>query len=272
MQVAEPLTAAWRADLHLEFTFQHEKSILSGKRFDGPLVVQKPLYPEGPQVCQAIIVHPPGGIAGGDELSLDVATGPSAHALLTTPGAGKWYRSAGPWARQSLAFDVAGTLEWLPRETIVFDGAQADLRTRVELRGDARYFGWEVLCLGRTGSGEAFRRGDLRLGTEVRRDGRLLWTERGRLPGGGALLHSAAGFAGHTVCGTLVATVAETPDRALLDACRALAAVTLLPGLLVARLLGDSSEEAMNAFTKVWQLLRPAACGREAVLPRIWST
>ncbi|HWA77450.1 MAG TPA: urease accessory protein UreD [Polyangiaceae bacterium] len=271
MQVAEPLTAAWRADLHLEFTFRQQKSILSGKRFNGPLVVQKPLYPEGEGVCHAIIVHPPGGIAGGDELFLDVASGPSAHALLTTPGAGKWYRSAGPWARQSLSFDVAGTLEWLPRETIVFDGAQADLRTRVDLRGDARYFGWEVLCLGRTGSGESFRRGSVRLQTEVRRDGRLLWTERGRIHGGGALLDAPAGMAGRTVCGTLVAA-SSAFSKEIISACKEVAATTVLPGILLARYLGDSSEEAMSVFTRLWMLLRPATTGREASIPRIWST
>src|SRR5690242_5112442 len=108
MLVSEPITASWRADLRLGFTGENGRTVLSEKRFTGPLVVQKPLYPEGEAVCQAIIVHPPGGIAGGDELSLSVAADPSAHALLTTPGAGKWYRSAGPWAKQVVSFEVAG--------------------------------------------------------------------------------------------------------------------------------------------------------------------
>ena len=271
MQVAEPVTAAWRADLRLGFSFQDGKSVLAEKRFDGPLVVQKPLYPEGNAVCHAIVVHPPGGIAGGDELALSVGTAPSAHALLTTPGAGKWYRSAGPWARQELSFAVDGTLEWLPRETIVFDGARAELRTRIDLGAAARYIGWEVLCFGRTGSGERFGRGELRVGTDLLREGKLLWTERARIPGGGGLLRSAAGLGGRTVCGTLVATLDEV-DKGLVSKCREIAATTVLPGVLLARYLGDSSEEAMNAFTRLWTLLRPAVCGRAAVLPRIWST
>ena len=271
MLLSEPIQASWHANLRLGFSRVEGRSVLSGKAFDGPLVVQKPLYPEGEGVCHAILVHPPGGIAGGDELALDVAAGPSAHALLTTPGAGKWYRTAGPWARQRLAFAVDGTLEWLPRETIVFDGALADFSTRVELRGDARSLGWEVLCLGRTGSGEAFRRGDLRLRTEVLRDGRLLWTERGRIQGGGSLLDCPAGLAGKTVCGTLVAA-SNAFSKEIVSGCKEIAATTVLPGVLLARYLGDSSEDAMNAFTALWKLLRPAVAGREASIPRIWST
>ena len=188
MQVAEPLIRSWKASLSLGFSFEHRKTTLSSKVHDGPLVVQKPLYPEGSEVCHAIVVHPPGGIAGGDELSLNARTGENACALLTTPGAAKWYRSAGPWARQRVAFDVHGALEWLPQETIVFDGALADSAYHVDLGARAGFIGWDIVCLGRTGSGEKFSRGIFRSSVQVRREGRLLWKERGRIDGGGRLL------------------------------------------------------------------------------------
>jgi len=145
----------WRAELALEYERRGARTVLAKRRHDGPLVVQKPFYPEGDQVCHTIVVHPPAGIAGGDELQLTARAGADARVLLTTPGAGKWYRSAGAWARQHLSFDVApaASLEWLPQETIVFDGARADLRTEVQLQSDAVFIGWEILCLGRTGSG-----------------------------------------------------------------------------------------------------------------------
>ena len=267
----QQLAVPWEARLGLDFEHQDGRTVLSGKRFEGPLVVQKPLYPEGAEVCHAIVVHPPAGIAGGDELELNVGTGEGARTLLTTPGASKWYRSAGPWARQRLKFDVAGTMEWLPRETIVFDGARAQLDCEIDLRGGGRYLGWEVMCLGRTGAGERFAKGEIRIDTRIARDGRLLWLERGRIEAGGRLMRSAAGLGGRSVFGTLVATL-ERPAAPVVSKCRELAAVTCLPGLLVARYLGDSGEEAMEKLAKAWEVLRPAVAGREAVRPRIWST
>ena len=270
MQLAEPVAQSWKAELRLGFERRAGRTVLAERRHDGPLVVQKALYPEGDAVCHAIVVHPPAGIAGGDELELIARAGTGAHALLTTPGAGKWYRSGGPWAQQKLRFEVAGALEWLPQETIVFDGARARLETEVRLHAQARYLGWEILCLGRTGSGETFGRGEIRLDTKLYRDGKLLWLERGRIEGGGALLDSPAGLQGLPVCGTLVASGAAFD----LAACRAIEglAVTQLPGVLLARYLGDSSEQAKRLFAKLWTVLRPAVFGREAQPPRIWST
>ena len=258
---------AWKAELALEVASSAGRSVLS-HRSDGPLVILKPLYPEGPTVCHAIVVHPPGGIAGGDELSLSVEAG--GHALLTSPGAAKWYRSAGPWARQKLAFAVSGALEWLPRETIVFDGALAELACEVRLAGEARYIGWEIVCLGRTGSGERFDRGRLRLHSRLSRDGKLLWMETGEIEGGGTLMRSPVGLGDQPVFGTLIATC--DPSAAVLARCRTLAVTTVLPGVVVARYLGDSTEAAFRAFAAVWAVLRPQVLGREAVPPRIWCT
>ena len=267
MRVAEPIAASWRAELSLGFERAEGRTVLARKRHDGPLVVQKALYPEGGDVCHAIVVHPPAGIAGGDELFLNIECGKSACAQLTTPGAGKWYRSAGPWAAQRLAFDVAGALEWLPQETIVYDGALADLSTEVRLAGDACYVGWEILCLGRTGSGERFSRGTIRLSSRISRNEKLIWLERGRIDGGGKLMQSQAGLGGHTVCGTFVAA-GPNLETVRMDGL----AVTRLPDLLVARYLGDSSEEAKRLFARLWAALRPGLLGREAQEPRIWST
>src|SRR5215203_3831005 len=144
MRIAEPIFAPWKAELALGFRYEHDRTVLAEKHFDGPLVVQKPLYPEGDQVCHAIVVHPPAGIVGGDQLSVHVSAASRAAVLLTAPGASKWYRSAGPWASQTLRFDVAGALEWLPQETIVFDGGLADMRCEVNLDADATYIGWEI--------------------------------------------------------------------------------------------------------------------------------
>src|SRR5258706_11083292 len=273
MNLAERVCAPWKAEFGLVFQLINGKTVLAEKRFDGPLVVQKPFSPEGHAVCHAIVVHPPAGIAGGDELTLDVNAREGASVLLTTPGAGKWYRSAGPWARQKLRFDVPGDLEWLPQETIVFDAALADMDCEVSLGPNGRYLGWEILCLGRTGSGERFSRGRIRMKSTISRDGIPLWWEQGTIAGGERLMSSAAGLGGKTVCATLLAA-APGLDRAMVSSCREEAefAVTLLPGLLVARMLCDSSEQAKAGVTRLWSKLRPQIFGRAAVEPRIWKT
>ncbi len=273
--------SGWRARLDLGFERRGAATILSRREHFGPLRVQKALYPEGEGICHAIVLHPPSGIAGGDELAIRVALEAGAHALLTTPGAGKWYRSAGAEARQTLDFRVAAgaALEWLPQESIVFDGARATMRSRVELAADARFIGWEVLCLGRRAAGERFARGALGLETRVRREGRPIWLERGSLAGGGALLDAPAGLAGYSVGATLLAC-GPALDADALAACRAVATsepgarqgITRLPDLLVARYLGHSSEAARHWLTRLWQVLRPALIGCEARTPRIWNT
>ena len=277
-----PTAARWEAELALEFTRREARTLLSSVRHRGPLRVQKALYPEGEAVCQAIVLHPPSGIVGGDQLAIAAHVAHGAHAQLTTPGAGKWYRSAGLPATQTIDFDVGSgaTLEWLPQETIVFDGARSVMHNHVLLAADSRYFGWEILCLGRRAAGERFMSGHLALHTHLERSGTPIWLERGRIAGDDPLLSSALGWAGASVCGTLLATLPAASEAApLLDACRALAPVdgalhgiSALPALLVARYLGNNSEAARLWFIALWQLLRPALLGRAALAPRIWAT
>lgn len=275
----DPIAAqGWRAELALGFARRGERTVLATRRHDGPLVVQKPLHPEGPAVCHAIVVHPPAGIAGGDRLALQADVAEGGHALLTTPGAAKWYRSSGCAAGQDIGFEVRdhATLEWLPQESIVYDGAVASLATRVRLRGSGAFLGWEIVCLGRTASGERFAHGSLALATTVERDGRPIWYERGTFQAGALLAASPAGLDGRPVFGTFVATTGL--ERGALDRLRQLApragegAVTALPEIAVVRYLGGSTEAARAYFRAAWEVLRPATVGRPAAAPRIWST
>lgn len=274
---------AWHAALHLAFARTGERTVLRDNRHHGPLRVQKALYPEGEGVCQAIVLHPPSGIAGGDHLQISATVGAGAHAQLTTPGAGKWYRSGGPEASQRLELTVeeGAALEWLPQETIVFDGARARMETRVRLAADSRFIGWDILCLGRAAAGERFEHGRFDLLCRVERGGAPIWLERGGFDGADPMLASPAGWAGHGVGGTLLCAFPDLPRQAagLLEALRAIApgdgashGITALPGVLVARYLGDNSEAARLWFARLWQTLRPACCGRPAVPPRIWNT
>ena len=113
----------WHAELELGFVQREARTVLSHRHHQGPLRVQRPFYPEG-GVCHVYIVHPPGGVVGGDRLELRVACGEGTHVLLTTPAAGKFYRSGERPQRQRISFDLHGsTLEWLPQETIYYPGA-----------------------------------------------------------------------------------------------------------------------------------------------------
>jgi len=269
-------TPSWHAELELAYARFGDCTRPVQRRHLGPLRVQKHLYAEGPEVCQHIIVHPPGGIAGGDRLNISARVEADAWAQITSPGAAKWYRAAGP-AYQQLDLKVAAgaTLEWLPQETIVYSAAQAELTTSIELEGDARLFYWDVVALGRPASGERFDIGHFQAHLDIRRDGRLLWHERQRITGNDGLLDSPIGLDGNPVFATLLVT--GEIDAELLERCRSLGHavrgdLTQLPGLLVARCLASEALLARAWLIDLWRLLRPALLGREAQPPRIWNT
>jgi urease accessory protein len=271
--------AAWDARLRLGFDRVGARSVMTHREHRGPLVVQKPLYPEGPAVCQCVLVHPPAGIAGGDRLAIDARVERGACVQLTTPGATRWYRSAGATASQTVDLDVGeeATLEWLPQGTIVYEGAYARSELRIRLARTATFIGAEFASLGRRASGERFRCGEWRQRFEIVRDDALIWSERAVLKGDSGVLAASAGLNGAPVFGTFVAVGAPADDsliatlRALTPRCGE-AAVTRLPDVLVARYRGESMESAGAYFGAVWSTLRPALTGRVAVRPRIWST
>ena len=270
----------WDAELALGYEFRAGRTTLARRSSRGPLAVQKMLYPESEAVCHTILLHPPGGIAGGDNLALEVARGPHAHAVFATPGATKWYRSAGAPSRQRIDISVAdkGVCEWLPQENIYFESVIAANAIDVKLGADAVFCGWDVMCLGRIASGERFARGSVRQRIAVSAGQRPLFEELSLVEGGSAILESAAGMAGYPVCGSFI--LAGVPiDAGLLAGCREVAAgeaclhaVTRLPGAFVGRYLGRSAEQARDYFLRLWEILRPAYANRQARRLRIWAT
>ncbi len=269
----------WNARLELEYAWSEGRTAPQRRVHSGPLAVQKALYPEGPGVCHTLILHPPGGIVGGDTIAVEVKLNAGSHVLITKPGAGKWYRSA-MVATQRLDVQVAqdAMLEWLEPETIMFNGARANLRAAVELAPGGRYFGWEIICLGRTAAGETFDTGAIHQTTAISIAGELIWHERCRLSGSSPLLDSPVGLAGMPVSAVLLAAGKSVP-AALLAQCRSIIAdapartgISAIAGLLVARYVGLSGEQAKNYFVALWRVLRPFMAGRAAVMPRIWNT
>ncbi|NRR29684.1 urease accessory protein UreD [Oxalobacteraceae bacterium] len=274
-----PGQSAWQARLALKFANDCGTTRLLDKSHFGPLRVQKALYPEGTNPCHAIIVHPPGGVVGGDQLAIDVQVGAGAQAFLSTPGAAKWYKANGKVSRQQLriALEAGAALEWLPQETIFFNHADVVLEQQIDMAADATYIGCEILCMGRRASGETFDAGKVSQRTRIRRGGKLLWWEQGALLGG--QLASPLNLNRHSVCATLIAVGATVPAATLAalreelgpDAARS-CGLTQMRGVLVARHLGDDSEAARHLMLTVWRHLRPQLLGRAAVVPRIWQT
>ena len=277
---ASPRKAAWEARLQLDIRRVGARSVLARREHRGPLVVQKPFYPEGDGCVHLVIVHPPGGIAEGDVLDIEVDVDDHAHVLLTTPGATKWYKCSVESSQQRVRFAVArnATAEWLPQENILFDGSRSQLVTHVELAKDAKFASWEILCFGRRASGERFASGCFDQRIHIRRAGATIWFESAVLQGNDPLLHSPIGLADCSVSGTfLIASemISELPLPLLREITvqgAARCGITRLPEVLVARYLGDSAEDARAYFTSLWKVLRPSLCGREASTPRIWTT
>ena len=270
----------WRAQLDLEFSKSNNRTILSHRKHFGPLQVQKPFYPEINGTCHVYILHPPGGVVGGDRLNISIDVDSNAHALITTPAAGKFYRSAGPVAVQKQIIKVASKaiLEWFPSENILFSGSKAQIQTKVELAHDSHFVGWEISCLGRPASEEIFSQGELDQRFEVWRDGKPLRIERLKLRGGDPVLQAKWGLLGFPVIGSMVCVTDKTE---LIDSLRTITnvaigeeffSVTQVDGAILCYFLGNSVEKARSRFISAWKILRQEVIGFEAVEPRIWKT
>jgi urease accessory protein len=289
---ADSVSPGWQAALRLRFgAVPGGTTRLVERHHQGPLVVQRPFYPEG-DPCHVYLVHPPGGVVGGDELRIDVQVEPGAHALITTPAATKFYRCDGRVSSQTQELRAAGaTLEWLPQENIFYRAAETRTATRVHVDAGSRFIGWEINCLGLPARGEPFDAGKLRLDLELWKsvsreqvtridcDNEMrdvpIFLDRLRIAGASDARGARWGLAGQEAVGTLLATPATREDvepiRELV-ADKPFAAVSLVDSVLVLRALAPQAEPVRNLFISAWQLLRPRIVGRTAVLPRIWNT
>jgi urease accessory protein len=273
----------WHASLELDYQRPDTRTTLQ-HRHHGPLRILKSLYPEGEAVCHNVIVHPPGGLVGGDTLDIAVRVAAGAHALLSTPGATRFYRSNGPEAAQRVQLQLAAgaRLEWLPLETIAYPDCKARNTLTMALEPGAECLGWDVCALGLPAAGEPFTRGLLH--QQLAWPG--VWLERARMDAADTrLLDGPVGLAGQRALGTLW-LASGTPreaaqTEALLEAAReALAAdadPTVLAGatgpeprLIVLRALAPQVEPLMAAFQRAWARLRALAWGMGAEPPRIW--
>jgi urease accessory protein len=272
----------WHASLDLTYQRADGRTTLQ-HRHSGPLRILKSLYPEGDAVCHNVIVHPPGGLVGGDALDISVRVDGGAHGLLSTPGATRFYRSDGAEAAQRVQLELAADarLEWLPLETIAYPDCVARNELTMAIEPGAECLGWDVCALGLPAAGEPFTRGVLH--QQVQWPG--VWLERARIDANDArLLDGPVGLAGQRALGTLwlaSGTAREPAAReALLDAAREVLAdadPTVWAGatspdarLIVLRALAPQVEPLMAVFQHAWARLRALAWGLNTPAPRIW--
>jgi urease accessory protein len=271
------VTSGWVGALDVTLEPRGDRTVVAHQRHSGPLVVQRPFHPEADGTCHVYVVHPPGGVAGGDRLRLGVTARPGARGLVTTPSATKLYRTQRDVSilEQYITIDAGARVEWLPMETIAFRGADARIKTNIDIEEGAGFFGWDILCLGRPASGERFDAGAVHTRLHVNRGGRPILREHLRVDAESAALDAPWGLRGQAILATLVATSAESDDvnvaREVLPA-EGLLSTTWVGGLLVSRYLGQRADVARESLTRIWQALRPRTFGVEAVHPRVWAT
>ncbi len=274
----------WHARLELNYTFEQQRSV-ARHTHQGPLRVLQSLYPEGDTICHNVLVHPPGGLVGGDTLELHIHANSAAHGLLTTPGATRFYRSAGAAAVQKTRITLAdqARLEWLPLEAIAYNQCQAVNHLSLQLAAQAEFIGWDVLALGLPGAGLPFQRGRYLQHLEVPG----VWLERGLIDAQDQRwMDSALGLAGQRCLASLFFVSGSALERNRRELGLALAreqlAVHALAGLagvtcphpqvMVLRVLAPWVEPALTLLRPVWQVWRQHFWQLQAPAPRIWST
>ncbi|RZI96853.1 MAG: urease accessory protein UreD [Variovorax sp.] len=273
----------WHARLQLDYTNESDRSV-ARFRHDGPLRILQSLYPEGDAVCHNVLVHPPGGLVGGDTLDIGISVGAGSHGLVTTPGASRFYRSEGELAlqRTRIALAPEARFEWLPLEAICYSGCRAENRISIDAKPGAELIGWDLTALGLPNANQPFERGTLLQHIEVPG----AWLERGRIDAADErLLQSPIGLAGQRCMATLFfvagTPIAKARRDALLDIARGFAdahalkesagATSPQPQVIVLRVLAPVVEPAMQLLRQVWMAWRAELWALRAAPPRIWS-
>ncbi|GLS26689.1 urease accessory protein UreD [Marinibactrum halimedae] len=285
----------WHAKLFAEIKCSGNKAFLGKTDHYGPLRIQRPFFPEGRDCLHLYLLHPPGGLVGGDSLSISFDVKERSHCLVTTPSAGKIYRNIrGLPQVQNVGVNVhsGAKIEYFPQENIIYDGAEAHINTSVELKGDGVFCGWEITCIGRYESSDPFVSGSLKQSFQVTRDGTPVFSDRLILTANSSLQSGVAGLQGKCVAGTFLITTDLFPiDEALSLEQKnlqkkivgwqtefmqrnpdTLIAMTQKPMVWIVRALGNRAEKIRQVFEMLWAMIRPYAMGRPVCVPRIWCT
>lgn len=267
----------WLGKLSLSFANRFvngelQRTELVDRQQQGPLTIQRPFYPEG-KPCHIYLLHPPGGIVGGDKLELDIFLDHDSHLLMTMPGASKFYRSHGNISQLKQKFTLAqnSIMEWLPQENIFFNGANANLTTEFNLTLNSRLLGWETLCFGRPVMHEKFVQGNIKSRLTINLPDELGLDEHLKIIEG-----NSAPIGNYTYSATLfaypinLAILQQVQKR--FENSRVPIGATALGQLLTVRMLANDNQICQQYLHQLWALLRPLIINSPACPPRIWAT
>lgn len=276
----------WYARLELEYKKKSRKTVLAHRLHKGPLVVQKPFYPET-DVCHSYLIHPPGGIVGGDILELDVVLHPKSHALITSPAANKFYRSIKSQAflKQKMKVKSHASLEWLPQETIFYNECNTAIHTEFDLEDDAHLTCWEINCFGRPAGNEYFKNGFIKQKISIKRNGLPIYIDRNIFDAKTGILDAKWGINNFPVMATMLVTLPNLTQQQFSEAInideieklqqhcdKRIISFTRRDELLIIRYFGYYSREALEVFTECWAATRPQLIQKKICPPRIWAT
>ncbi len=285
--MSEPAVASpspgWLGRISLQLALTDHGTQLRRSEHEGPLRILRVLRPEGPACPHVYLIHPPGGVVGGDRLETSVELLAGAQVLLTTPAAQKLYRSRGARAEITNLLRVrqGASVDWLPSETLAFSSAEARVVTRVELEPGASFLGWDITCYGMPARDEPFVAGRVSSRFELWRGASPLLIESFDLGADRGLLAAPYALRGEPVAASLYAVagqralddeVVEQVRQAIGTPARGWCSVSSLKDSLVVRALGPNVEVVRASLIAAWRTLRPIVLGRPPVTPRIWST
>ena len=273
----------WHAHLDLHYscadlttTVKHEHS--------GPLRILKSLYPEGTGICHNVLIHPPSGLVGGDTLDIIIDMKDHAHALITTPGATRFYKSDSKWATQDVHVKMkdASKLEWLPLEALAYDGCMARNKCVFDLQEESELIALDVTALGMPSANFPFKKGLIEQHFELKGH----WLDKGVIKADDhMLMNSPIGLNNKKCLATLIFAFAVPMNDAkrnrILDLTRDVIALNDAPiqvgatspgsNVIVVRALSDLVEPSMRLMRKIWLQWRSQIWSLDPVMPRLWA-
>ncbi len=279
----------WNASMQLTFKNSCGTSVLEDLKSYGPLRVLNLFYPEPcdglSRTCHCYLLHPPGGLVSGDCLNIGIKGLRDSRVLITTPAATKIYHadSKGNCQRQQVRIELCGSdLEWLPQETILYNGARPQLSLEVRLSADSSFIGSEIICYGRKACQEEYLEGLTTQRVSIYLEDNPVCLEQLRLEGGSRLLKAPYGMRGRNCIASVYAYSSRVEE--LSSGCHTLAsrlesfareygcdaAVSFRNQLCVVKFIGDNSRIARKFVLKVLAYLRPVVSKRTLCVPRIW--